>query len=671
MSEKKGKKELRWENPAQIYVPGFLNNRELNPVYVEALEDSMQKDGFLPTFPIVCFRRIDLQYFDDYTSELYVCAAGAHRTTAAQNLDLEKVYIDLRTGTMDDFIEAMHTDNFQFDPALDTSLGQLFTKTEKREACKQLLLIPKYLKLTNVALAEMWHTSEGNIRRWREEVASLINEDSEVTFDHLPEGRLAEIQDILGSNVRESPDGTRVQVRSKPKTDKWDYYWGIQAKVKEMPDLDWELDVRSYCLSIHEQEPGDLSMKKLSELDRLISARDKDFLEQCRVYGDARRQLKAAQETCHKAFRECEDAFVTYMNGMGENISAGYHSDEYKACLKSFGRAVSRNFGKNLLGSRLYTDTVAKYERETTQLNTLKANIEKNAEYVEKFAARYVKRRLKKRKGLETELVTAQHEMLAAAKKKYPDLDLTKFALAVDSDSYWLEMGTTPAFPMEASHIPEGQKDSKLEYIRDHYIEMRNQVEEGKAWIERLMSVQSPVEDLDSESRVYTDLKEKVDIEIPKWKARNSNFTTNLTDVTEVDILKGYRYTYGERDREGDATVEELQGILDSLTKDHLPLVLSARTTAGHRQRERSEGNPTGKCLQPTATSLEDVLGAKGTLTVRIAWFSQNGDMDGPQMGVVAYESDVGDESSSSRPLSEIPEDLLVQLLEIALKSES
>ena len=69
MSEKK---EHRWENPVGIYIPSFMNNRQLNPVYVEGLEDSMCKEGFLPTFPIVCFRRADLPYFDDYTSELYI-----------------------------------------------------------------------------------------------------------------------------------------------------------------------------------------------------------------------------------------------------------------------------------------------------------------------------------------------------------------------------------------------------------------------------------------------------------------------------------------------------------------------------------------------------------------------------------------------------------------------
>ena len=209
MSEKK---EHRWENPAEIYVPTFMNNRELNPAYVESLEDSMRKDGFLPTFPITVFRRLDLPYFDDFTSNLLVVACGVHRTTAAQNISLEKVYVDLRTGTMDDFIEAMHTDNFKFDPTVDASVGQAFTKKEKREACKQLLLLPKYLKLTNVALADMWHTSEGNIRRWREEIASSIDEDPN-SVDFCTQERLAEIKEILKSPV---PRKRRGRCRAYP-----------------------------------------------------------------------------------------------------------------------------------------------------------------------------------------------------------------------------------------------------------------------------------------------------------------------------------------------------------------------------------------------------------------------------------------------------------------------
>ena len=552
------KKELRWENPAEIYVPGFLNNRQLNPVYVEVLEDSMTKDGFLPTFPIVCFRRLDLPYFDNYTSELYVCAAGAHRTTAAQNLELEKVYIDLRTGTMDDFLEAMHTDNFQFDPAIDTSLGQLFTKTEKREACKQLLLLPKYLKLTNVALAEMWHTSEGNIRRWRDEMASSINEAPDrFGFEHYPDGRLAEIQEILDSNVRESPDGSIVKVRSKSKTEKWDYYMGIQEKVRAIPDLDWNLDVVPYIEKVYDEKyPSDLSLKKLAELDMLISDRDADFLEKCRLFGKAQRELEASRDAYRDAFRECEDAFETYIKSMGlTDDSSRHYSDAYKACLKSFGRVVSRNFGRNLLGSKIYEDTAAKYKRETTQLNELTSHIEKNADYVQEFAQRYLKRAQKKRRTLEEGLVTAQHALLTAAKEKYPDLDLTKFVLAVDSDSFWLDMGTTLPFPMDVSHIPEGKKDKDIEYIREHYEEMRKQVEKGEEWIQRLMVVEAPEESRqgspDEAFKTHQgvpfqnalDEMKVSDTEAFDWKSVRPDFDPEKHEWLKVVIQRGKNHT--------------------------------------------------------------------------------------------------------------------------------
>ena len=634
MSEKK---ELRWENPAEIYVPGFLNNRELNPVYVEVLEDSMRKEGYLPTFPIVCFRRLDLPFFDDYTSELYICAAGAHRTTAARNIDLERVYVDLRTGTMDDFIETMHTDNFQFDPALDSSLGQLFTKTEKREACKQLLLIPRYLKLTNVALAEMWHTSEGNIRRWRDEVASLINEDSDqFGFEHYPEGRLAEIQDILASNVRETPDGSTVQVRSKPQTDKWDFYMGIQAKVEEMTDLDWKLDVVPYIEEVHDEKyPSDLSLKKLSELDRLISDRDRAFLEKCRTLGDAQRQLNAARDACHKVFRVCEEAFKDYLGAM--DLYNGYSSDEYKACLKSFGRVVSRNFGRNLLTSPLYTDTVAKYERETVQLNTLAADIEKNAEYVEKFAQRYLNRRLKKRTALEQELVTAQHEMLAAAKEKYPDLDLTKFALAVDSDSYWLDIGTTLAFPMDVSQIPEGKKDSDLEYIRDHYLEMHNQVEAGKDWVERLMVIQSPPVENEGEQEP-TDETTELRVELTDIVATYSDADGNLYEREFTD-------TFAMEGKTLDDLPEGVHAAFQALVPEAL--------------EENASVHP------ETRKTVTDVLGNGATvLFIKLQFLPEGGASKS-----IYFEDD--SLTPGAIPLSAIPEELLVQLLQIARNGES
>ena len=499
MSEKR---EYRWEDPAEIYVPTFMNNRELNPAYVESLEDSMRKDGFLPTFPITVFRRKpDLPYFDDFTSNLFVVACGVHRTTAAQNISLAKVYVDLRTGTIDDFIEAMHTDNFKFDPTVDASVGQVFTKKEKREACKQLLLLPKYLKLTNTALAEIWHTSEGNIRRWRDEVASSINEDPN-SVDFCTQERLAEIKEILKSPVRENVAGDVVHIRSREhgRDDKWDYYRSIQRKVEQVDGLDWYKCIVPYCQQVYEVQGTQpdlsysLSMQQLTELDVLISEKDKDFLERCRKYGEAARQLETARETCHKVYNECKQEFDNLML-----LPESSYDDAYKKCFQSFGRAISRNCGRNLLAAAPNRDTVAKYEQETELLKQLLKDIHTPAEYVQKFHDRYWKRRKKAREELEQEIIEAQHQMLDRVQEKYPGIDLYKFALQVDSRSYWVELGQTPSVPMQRSDIDEEQQDKALRYVLDHYQDILKDIDEDAEWIVKLVSAEetevSPVAD--------------------------------------------------------------------------------------------------------------------------------------------------------------------------------
>ena len=635
MSEKK---ELRWENPAEIYVPGFLNNRELNPVYIELLEDSMQKEGFLPTFPIVCFRRLDLPYFDDYTSELYICAAGAHRTTAAQNLDLEKVYVDFRTGTMDDFIEAMHTDNFQFDPALDASLGQLFTKTEKREACKQLLLLPKYLKLTNVALADTWHTSEGNIRRWREEIASLINDTPDRLGFCSPE-RIAEIQEILASPVRETVAGDVVHIRQKSHDGKWDYYWGIKRKVDAIDDLEWE-GVISYCQHVYEvEEVDDLPMKQLSELDILITEKDKDFLQRCRKYGEATRKLNAAREACHKVYRECKKEFDDLML-----LRESSYDDVYKKCFTSFGRAISRNFGRNLLASAYYTDTVAKFELETQQLKILLKDIQTPAAYIQKFVDRYQKRREQQRVELEKELIGAHHLMLAGVQEKYPGIDLYKFALQVDSKSYWVAIGQTPSVAMQRSDIDEEKTDKDLSHILKHYQDILKDIDEDAEWILKL--VQQPVfpeatpapQDLDAVTEKFCNALEASNI-------------TNQDDLDELLKKAAVHYSFDYTHFLYIANLFDIEdckqaaAYCDGLT---VPQIESWKNTLMSMKRDIETGDNWAKGFVADISEINYVT---------VAWGDGNMEMF----------RDKGEK----RGLSEIPDALLVQLLEIARKGES
>ena len=544
MSEKN---QLRWESPFDIYVPHELNNRSLDVGYVESLEDSMRTQGYLPTYPIICYRRMEMpkEVFDGKTDALYICAAGFHRTTAAQNIvnghrsseerssvighrssvrgiseiadtsrvspipktenrkprtypsenrepkteNPFKVYVEIRSGTFEDYLETLHTDNFQFDPSVDTSLGQIWTKTEKRKACKQLLLLPKYFKLANVALAELWHTSEANVRRWRDEVASSIDDGSlEAPFPLSEEWR-SDLKNILDSNVREMNDGSVVKIRSKSDKDdgKWDFYWALQEKVKDMKSLDWNTQIEAYCETVYEKEASDLSFKKLAELDQLISTKDPEFMKTCRKLGGQKKKLNAARDACHDAYQEAKAAFDTYV--FGQDLAESRYGEKYGNCLKSFGRAVSRTFGHNLIGSRLYTDKVSKYENETAQLQELKKSIESDSEFVRAWAKRQVNAQRKKREQLGQAVIDAHYKMLTAVQEKYAGIDLDKFCFSVDADcSLWLAAGDTPTKPMHSTQdIPDGKSDGELIRIAEHYEKMLEKIEKGPDWIKRLV----------------------------------------------------------------------------------------------------------------------------------------------------------------------------------------
>ena len=718
MSEKR---EYRWETPAEIYVPTFMNNRELNPAYVESLEDSMRKDGFLPTFPITVFRRLDLPYFDDFTSNLSVVACGVHRTTAAQNIGLEKVYVDLRTGTMDDFIEAMHTDNFKFDPTVDASVGQAFTKKEKREACKQLLLLPKYLKLTNVALADMWHTSEGNIRRWREEIASSIDEDPN-SVDFCTQERLAEIKEILKSPVRENVAGDVVHIRSREhgRDDKWDYYRSIQRKVEQMDGLDWYKCIVPYCQQVYEVQGTQpdlsysLSMQQLTELDVLISEKDKDFLERCRKYGEAARQLETARETCHKVYNECKQEFDNLML-----LPESSYDDAYKKCFQSFGRAISRNCGRNLLAAAPNRDTVAKYEQETELLKQLLKDIHTPAEYVQKFHDRYWKRRKKAREELEQEIIEAQHQMLDRVQEKYPGIDLYKFALQVDSRSYWVELGQTPSVPMQRSDIDEEQQDKALRYVLDHYQDILKDIDEDAEWIVKLVQQPVAAELPDSSEKSETSVCEGFQTEgngfvhrrrneqnpdfsaqeqpVPDKEGLSKEFKRIFTlhnrfarDIVNCRALSETYHLHEEdvRDMLGNFQLElgalehAVRKVIKSAPPDISAEDISRRVEVDDIEVVQAmiakiqldaANRPSPPEEPEQKATLASLLGEHGEVSLRIGWLSSN-PTDGLEgvMQYVRFEHDTNHGPNfGQRSISEIPEELLVQLLEIARKGGS
>lgn len=204
--------EKKWVDPNQIYVNLQLNNRELNRNYIGDLTQSMTDKGFLPEFPIDVFLTKNLANID--VDLPYVCACGAHRTYAAINAKLERVLVHIHNGKEEAFIELMHLDNFKFDAAQHSGIGQPFTQKEKRAAVTQLLLLPKYLEMTNTALQEELHVPESSIRRWRKEVIELLETDSSKLLSWgISDGRLARLHELAKSPERVDQEGRKVKVR--------------------------------------------------------------------------------------------------------------------------------------------------------------------------------------------------------------------------------------------------------------------------------------------------------------------------------------------------------------------------------------------------------------------------------------------------------------------------
>ena len=162
-----------WIDPNAIYLAKPINPRPMNQGFIESLRESMEAQGFLPQYPVKVFESGSLMCVE--TDLQYACVSGMHRTTAAQLAKVDQILCEIYTGDDDAFIEMMMTDNFEYDPARNSELGQIFSQREKRKACQRLLYIPKFLRMTNSALAEEWHTNEANIRRWRKEVVASFD----------------------------------------------------------------------------------------------------------------------------------------------------------------------------------------------------------------------------------------------------------------------------------------------------------------------------------------------------------------------------------------------------------------------------------------------------------------------------------------------------------------
>ena len=446
--------QKQYVNPAEVFVNEAINNRTLNQSYIGDLADSMLDKGFLAEYAIDVFRSENLAMIE--TELPYVCACGNHRTRAAQAAKLETVPVNIHPGREEAFIEMMHLDNFKFDPIQNSEIGQPFTLKEKRAAVTQLLMLPKFFKMTDTALSEMWRIPRRNIGRWRGEVIQLLETNSpKLRLWGISDGRLARLSELAAKPERVNDDGKVVKIRQpvvEPTLDEKKSFWDqIKAdaggyndgwlKDSGIEDFDY---IRDYAKQKYDAEESwqiyrYLTMRQMKDIHAAILSDDPQFKEtvlqiadEDRKTGEIRSEIKAISEKVKKwllkqvsdsewskNFKDARADFQDTVRAQGffdNSASIEYHFDPYDYKFDDI----------NIEARQAVMDT----------LQTIWNQIDLDSFWVVEFRSALEEKVLKKRRKLIADWKAAKQELLDALAAYARPIDLTAFCMALDDETY-------------------------------------------------------------------------------------------------------------------------------------------------------------------------------------------------------------------------------------------
>ena len=424
--------EKKWVAPKEIYVHTVLNNRDINQNYVSDISESMTDKGFLPEFPIDVFLTKNLANID--TDLPFTCACGAHRTLAAVNAKLDRVLVHIHKGREEDFIEMMHLDNFQFDPAINSGIGQPFTQKEKRAAVTQLLLLPKFFEQTNAALVERWRIPDTSIRRWRGEVIQLLETDSpKLRLWGISDGRLARLRELAAKPERVNVEGKIVNIR-KPMTEAteeekkafFDQMEEDFSLLEEKHDFEWN-NCCTYLKQLWDTEDGkwyiyrEVSLKQMQNVHHLILSENIEFIAAVQKIADVENRVRAERDRLSAA---CEQLIETFKKIFAPKEDK--YSKAYKDTLKRFQTFIRKHdekYGKLEVEYYNY-DFKDRDDPDFCELHAglhhaIVADLTSEAEWLEAFRAKETARMGKLRENVMTRWVK-HHKMACEALVQYP-----------------------------------------------------------------------------------------------------------------------------------------------------------------------------------------------------------------------------------------------------------
>ena len=160
MSNNLNNDHFEWISPHRIALNWNLNPRAMDEKHIQDIAFHMNAQGYNPNCPIIIYQLSD----NADPKSVGIAATGYHRLMASQfsgaefpNLPLEKVYCEIRQGTMDDVIRTMLEDNLKWTPGMNAELGKMPSPAEIRTIRYRLMLFPDVFCKGDRWLAKDWN----------------------------------------------------------------------------------------------------------------------------------------------------------------------------------------------------------------------------------------------------------------------------------------------------------------------------------------------------------------------------------------------------------------------------------------------------------------------------------------------------------------------------------
>ena len=270
---------LKWLDPDLIVTNWDLNPRERDENHILAIAHHMNDNGYDDDFPIIVYH---LEEGPHPSSNF--AATGYHRLAAAMlkhsdypNLPLKEVYVELRTGTMDDVVITMMTDNWQWSPSVNQSMGKMPSAFELRAMRYRLMLFPDNFKKSDRNLAKEWGCDKRAIGTIRGEIINRLQTDVRISIPYFTEAYREEILRIAERGMYISTDGNEhPRVKSDPLQAMFEGMSDYEILQKEWNRIDGLIKQSLNTLGFNNLQQAYM-VRRLGAPRKNISWEDKDY----------------------------------------------------------------------------------------------------------------------------------------------------------------------------------------------------------------------------------------------------------------------------------------------------------------------------------------------------------------------------------------------------------